>query len=147
MDKPKKVFIFMVCASGHTNPITSVASELVRNGVDVTFYSTENFRTLIEKSGAKFKPYSYYPLDFRTVPSLKESRNFMLKVFYALTKVGYYCLPELIDDVDREKPDLILFDKPNFHVILMDKYMQQRYKKNPALKPPKFAEIVGLSYF
>lgn len=41
---------------GHINPGLPIAKELVRRGHDVRWYSTEAFRSSIEKTGARFVP-------------------------------------------------------------------------------------------
>ena len=41
-------------AFGHINPTLGFVSELVKRGVRVTYFTTENFRSIIEGTGAKF---------------------------------------------------------------------------------------------
>ena len=43
-------------AFGHINPTLSVVTELVRRGVRVTYFTTENFRSIVEPTGADFVP-------------------------------------------------------------------------------------------
>ena len=43
-------------AFGHVNPTLSVVTELVKRGVRVTYFTTEDFRRIIEPTGAKFVP-------------------------------------------------------------------------------------------
>lgn len=50
----KKVMIFCIPAHGHTNPILPVAKELVSRGDAVRFYSFDEFRDKIERTGAEF---------------------------------------------------------------------------------------------
>ena len=50
----KKIAVFCIPAHGHTNPILPVVAELVRRGDDVRFYSFNEFREKIEKTGADF---------------------------------------------------------------------------------------------
>ena len=44
-------------ASGHVNPSLPLVHELVRQGIQVTYYSTEQFRGAVERTGAQFRPY------------------------------------------------------------------------------------------
>ncbi|GAA5111581.1 macrolide family glycosyltransferase [Pseudonocardia adelaidensis] len=44
-------------AAGHVNPSLPLVRELVRQGVRVTYYSTGQFRDVIEHTGAEFRPY------------------------------------------------------------------------------------------
>src|SRR5699024_7519428 len=41
-------------AFGHINPTLALVTELVKKGVQVTYFTTEAFRTIIEPTGAKF---------------------------------------------------------------------------------------------
>ena len=41
-------------AFGHVNPTLSLVTELVKRKVRVTYFSTENFRTIVEPTGANF---------------------------------------------------------------------------------------------
>ena len=41
-------------AFGHVNPTLSLVTELVNRGVRVTYFSTENFKNIVEPTGAKF---------------------------------------------------------------------------------------------
>ena len=50
----KKIAFFCIPAHGHTNPMLPVASELVRRGDQVRFYSFDMFREKIEATGAQF---------------------------------------------------------------------------------------------
>ncbi|MBQ5317439.1 MAG: glycosyl transferase [Oscillospiraceae bacterium] len=50
----KKIMIFCIPAHGHTNPILPVAQELVSRGDAVKFYSFDEFREKIERTGAEF---------------------------------------------------------------------------------------------
>ena len=50
----KTVFFFSIPAHGHTNPMLLVAEELVKRGNAVRFYSFDEFKEKIEKTGAEF---------------------------------------------------------------------------------------------
>lgn len=50
----KKIAFFCIPAHGHTNPMLPVASELVKRGNEVYFYSFDEFKEKISKTGAKF---------------------------------------------------------------------------------------------
>lgn len=52
----KKVMVFCIPAHGHHNPILPVVTELVKRGNAVRYYSFEEFREKIEKTGAEFFP-------------------------------------------------------------------------------------------
>lgn len=50
----KKIAVFCIPAHGHTNPILPVLKELVSRGDQVRFYSFDEFKEKIEKTGAAF---------------------------------------------------------------------------------------------
>lgn len=50
----KRIAVFCIPAHGHTNPLLPVVTELARRGNEVRFYSFEEFREKIEKTGAAF---------------------------------------------------------------------------------------------
>ena len=52
----KKVMVFCIPAHGHHNPTFPVVTELVKRGNAVRYYSFEEFREKIEKTGAEFFP-------------------------------------------------------------------------------------------
>ena len=51
----KRMIIFYTTpAHGHINPVLPVISRLIKEDYEVVAYSTEEFRSLIENSGAVF---------------------------------------------------------------------------------------------
>ena len=52
----KKIMVFCIPAHGHHNPTLPVVTELVKRGNAVRYYSFEEFREKIEKTGAEFFP-------------------------------------------------------------------------------------------
>ena len=50
----KNIAFFCIPAHGHTNPMLPVAAELVKRGNKVRFYSFDEFKEKIEKTGAEF---------------------------------------------------------------------------------------------
>ena len=69
----KKISFFCIPAHGHTNPMLPVAAELVQRGNKVRFYSFEEFREKIEKTGAEFISCD------RFLPELNEKQKENLK--------------------------------------------------------------------
>ena len=47
---------FNSAAYGHVNPTLAVVKELVTRGQRVVYYLTEEFRSMIEATGAEFRP-------------------------------------------------------------------------------------------
>lgn len=67
----KRVAVFCIPAHGHTNPMLAVVRELVARGDEVRFYSFEEFRGKIERTGAAFVSCDHYLPEL----SAKEEKN------------------------------------------------------------------------
>lgn len=50
----KRISCFCIPAHGHTNPMLPVVKELVNRGNLVRFYSFDEFRERVERTGAEF---------------------------------------------------------------------------------------------
>lgn len=103
---PKLAF-HSVPAHGHINPTLAVASELVRRGSEVIYYSTEAFRPRIEATGAVFRNYGEPLLDEN--PSERVTKNPLLMAG-ALGKMTRRLLPRLRREAERERFDGIVYD-------------------------------------
>ena len=87
--------------AGHTNPTLPLTEELVKCGHNVTYINAEPFREAIERTGARFVPYSEYPKNptenekkklsfaaaFRTAIHMKE--HFDLLIYEMFFYPGY----------------------------------------------------------
>ncbi|CAM4461586.1 nucleotide disphospho-sugar-binding domain-containing protein [Paenibacillus tarimensis] len=51
----KKLLFFMLPAHGHINPTLSVANELVRRGIEIIYYTTEEFSSRVRGAGAEVR--------------------------------------------------------------------------------------------
>ncbi len=90
---------------GHTNPTLPVVTELVRQGEHIIYYSLEEFRPVIEHTGATFRSYGVtYPFD----PAYSSENGF--QVIYELLQVTQLVLEHLLDEVKETQPDYILYD-------------------------------------
>ena len=90
---------------GHTNPTLPVVAELVRCGENIIYYSLEEFRDVIEHTGATFRSYgATYPFD-----AAHPSEN-GFEVIYELLQVTQLVLEHLLDEVKEIQPAYILYD-------------------------------------
>jgi len=69
----KNIAFFCIPAHGHTNPMLPVASELVKRGNKVRFYSFDEFKEKIDKTGAEFVSCSKF------LPELSEKEQEKIK--------------------------------------------------------------------
>jgi UDP:flavonoid glycosyltransferase YjiC (YdhE family) len=139
----KKVFVIVTAASGHINPVTGVVKELIdREKCDVVFYGLEKYREIIEKSGAEYRPYQNLSEQFADVSSASKLKNFYFKIMRMSVIASDLVLPGLIEDVERDRPEMILFDFFAFHAKYLMEILHNKYeKKQSDYKPPKFVRI------
>ncbi|AJA50033.1 glycosyltransferase, MGT family [Clostridium pasteurianum DSM 525 = ATCC 6013] len=52
-----KVLFLSIPAHGHVNPTLGLVNELVKQGEDITYFCSQDFKEKIEKTGAEFKAY------------------------------------------------------------------------------------------
>lgn len=108
------ISIFCIPAHGHTNPMLPVAKELKIRGNNVRFYSFEEFREKIEKTGAEFIPYDAF------LPKLSAEQEARLKKI-STTEMSMQDLEitrKMSGFLDKEaaefKPDVIYTDSVCF---------------------------------
>jgi UDP:flavonoid glycosyltransferase YjiC (YdhE family) len=141
-NKPKKVFVLLVASSGHVNPAACIVSELVKQNVQVTFYATESYKPLIERTGAQYKPYTYCPASLVQDGDVKQQSNTVIHLLSTLIDFSDRIMPDLIADVEREQPDLILFDMLSMHAKYLIKVLENRFKQGlSSCKPPEMVRL------
>ena len=105
---------FCIPAHGHTNPTIEVVRELVARGHEVRYYSFEEFREKIERTGAR-----YVPCDGFLTPLDRESEKRMRRVSTTEMSVRSFEITARMDgmlagEIADFKPDLILSDSACF---------------------------------
>lgn len=129
MENKKKVFVLVPPATGHVNPISGLVYELSKknNNIHVVFYGNEENRQTIERTGAEYRPYVDFDFEknMKAKPLTENKDNSMLDLINNFMDASYKLLPALIQDVDREKPDLILYDI----ISLPAKYLVNYYSR------------------
>jgi MGT family glycosyltransferase len=104
----KYVFLNMP-ARGHVNPTLAVAQELVRRGQQVSYYLTEEFRDVVEATGAVFQPYESKIKELAKGGTGRPNIEKMTpRVF--LIEDRKFVPPQVIDRIRAENPDVILYD-------------------------------------
>lgn len=143
MNRQKKAFVIVPPAFGHINPISGLVYELLRksNGnneglnLTVIFYGNEENRQAIERTGAQFRKYEKSMFDTKDLQKdiTRGSKNMMFFMLDAMLTFSHQILPSLIRDVEREQPDLIVYDQ----LFMPAKYMLEILAKRPLAKRPK----------
>ena len=97
-------------AFGHVNPTLSVVSELVKRGVRVTYFCTENFKNIIEPTGAKFVAVPSWMAQQAGQPEGGADEDVGATVpFLFLSEAGSYIDP-ILEVLKADKPDAIVHD-------------------------------------
>lgn len=99
-------------ASGHVNPMCSLVHELCKQAADleVFFYSDEEFREAIEQTGALFRRYSHRTFSDLPDQLMATSTNRFCFLIDKMITFSYNLLPQLLVDVQTDRPDLIIYD-------------------------------------
>ena len=108
----KYVFLNMA-ARGHVNPTLAVVQELVRRGQEVSYYLTEEFRDVVQATGAVFQPYESKLKGVPTMPpsfsSVGGAPAGSVGPMFLLEDMRYVP-PQVIDRIRAEQPDVIVYD-------------------------------------
>ncbi len=100
-----KVIFFSIPAHGHTNPTLPLVKELIANGEEVIYYSTDEFREKVIATGASYR-------EIKVVDEIdieKAGKNLAF-LYYILTKVTQAIINDLIEEIRIVKPDYIIHD-------------------------------------
>lgn len=103
-------------AFGHINPTLGLTEELVRRGVRVTYFTTENFRQIIQGTGADFVPVPSWMAENdhhnerKGDEENRQEENVAAAVpFLFLKEAGAY-IGTVLDTLRGDRPDAILHD-------------------------------------
>jgi hypothetical protein len=102
-----KLFFFNIPAYGHVNPTLPVVTELVRRGHQVVYFNSAAFEQVIKGTGAEFRS---YPNLVTSEADFAERAKKLVSVSVFLLEESLRLLPFLLDTLEREKPDLVVFD-------------------------------------
>ena len=98
-----KVVFYNIAGIGHINPTLPLVKLWVENEAEVFYYSYPQRQALIETIGAKFFNYGY---DEFSANDFNPGKNFVQQTFPATQGI----LPYLLQQAERERPDLIFYD-------------------------------------
>jgi MGT family glycosyltransferase len=102
-----KIIFANIPAHGHTNPTLPVARTLIAHGHQVLYYSGEDMRPLIERSGAEFRS---YPDPMPSSKRISEALHEMINATMIFIELSENHTAWFIEEMRREKPDLIIYD-------------------------------------
>jgi len=104
-----KVLFLNIPGNGHVNPTLGLVDGLVKQGEEVTYYCTEEFRERIENAGATFKNYGEIPNILKDKGKMSANRNTdnMLNHIIEVLDLGENCLEYILDQIKDIKFDYI----------------------------------------
>ncbi|MBZ0280258.1 MAG: glycosyl transferase [Anaerolineae bacterium] len=103
-----KILFFNVPGHGHVNPTLPVTAELRRRGHEIIYYNDEEFRPQIERTGATFRPYPGTPPTSADI--IAAVNGSLIDVTLLVLDSAARLLPGLITEIQREQPDLVIYD-------------------------------------
>jgi MGT family glycosyltransferase len=106
LDAMARAAFFCLPGHGHVNPTLPLVLELVRRGETVDYYCTEEFRVAIESTGARFRPLLGV---IERVKTLDPTEG-MFSFGEFLAAVTVELLPVLLDELEHDRPDYVLYD-------------------------------------
>ena len=99
------VVVLSLTSSGHINPSLPLVAELIARGEHVIYFGIEQYRAIIEGSGAEYRSYSHP--DYLK-PKVHGGEFFGVMAHFA--KASKVNLPALIDELREIAPDYLLLD-------------------------------------
>lgn len=95
-------------STGHINPSLAVISELVNCGEDIIYVLTDEYEAKVKQTGARFVPYPQIT-ELIQINEIAASGNIPRNA-HTLVQIGEQLLPFVIDLIDREQPDYLIYD-------------------------------------
>ncbi len=98
-----KIIVYNIFGLGHINPTLPLVKSMVDRGDEVIYHSSPERREMIESTGARFRNYGR---DDYKASDYHPGTNFVLQTLPATLGL----LPFLRQEIETERPDLILYD-------------------------------------
>lgn len=104
-------------AFGHINPTLALTTELIKQGIRVTYFTTESFRDVIEPTGAKFVAVPSWMSQSGDKQEKEEDNKEMdgegnvaaMVPFLFLKEAGAY-IDTVLEVLEKDRPDAIVHD-------------------------------------
>ncbi|GAA0510197.1 hypothetical protein A8924_4857 [Saccharopolyspora erythraea NRRL 2338] len=96
-------------AAGHVNPSLPIVRELTSRGVEVAYYTSDEFRSAVEDTGCEFRAYPAGALGSADIAKATRTGG-PVRVVARILKATETLLPFLLSETKSERPDAIVFD-------------------------------------
>ncbi|NRT35817.1 glycosyl transferase [Clostridium beijerinckii] len=106
-----KVLFLSIPAHGHINPTLGLVNELVKQGEEITYFCSEDFKEKIEKTGAKFKSYrvelSLFKRKHNTSSDMGPDK--LLDYINETLKSSDKIIKDILNQIEGKKFDYIMY--------------------------------------
>lgn len=105
-------YVFLnIPAHGHVNSTLPVVQELVRRGEQVVYYLTEEFRAVVEATGATFRPYQSMMGQMPPrAQAVGRERMGPGEMPLMMVKESRQVLSQVLETLRADQPDVIIYD-------------------------------------
>jgi MGT family glycosyltransferase len=104
-----RIVITGMPAAGHVNPSLPLVRELVRQGIRVTYYTTEEFRGPVERAGANFRPYPTGTISSSDIGEATRTGS-PVRVVRRVLAATERLVPFLLNELHADPPAAVAFD-------------------------------------
>ncbi|GHI00773.1 macrolide family glycosyltransferase [Neobacillus kokaensis] len=94
-------------SEGHVNPTIGVVQELISRGEEVVYFTIEDFRELIDKTGATVRTFDVQEF---LKAFISGGRNNLLERINGLLRTADIMIPSVLKQIEGEKFDYIIHD-------------------------------------
>jgi MGT family glycosyltransferase len=118
-----KYAMFSAPGHGHVNPTLAIAQELIARGEQVIYYLPEQWRPMVEATGATFRLFEFgFPRSGPPMlePGKKADMHLMIgRMMQMMVDASKRALPRLLEELRTEQVDCILYDRMFFPARLL----------------------------
>jgi len=128
----RKIVILAFTAAGHLNTILKLTKELLldSSNLEIIIYGIDEYKNLIERSGAKFKCYKNLKIDsFKPPPLNNRKRLGYVLSIDQLFQITEQIIRTLEYEIEMEDPDLLLYDHFSLFGMWVVRSMRQKYQQ------------------
>lgn len=107
-----KVLFLSFPAHGHVNPTLGLAAELIKQGENITYFCSEDFKEKIEKTGAEFKSFKAGVNLFQRKDDNNSKEKHIIKVFDLINemlKLSDEIIKDVLQQIKDTKFDYIIY--------------------------------------
>ncbi|WHY86845.1 glycosyltransferase [Neobacillus novalis] len=102
-----RVLFINAGSEGHVNPTIGVVQELISRGEEVVYFTIEDFRDRIEKTGATVRTFDVQEF---LKAFISGGRNNLLERINGLLHTAYIMIPSVLEQIEGEHFDYIIHD-------------------------------------